>query len=894
MKTAIKLIPIVFIALLFLTECKTTKSSSYLKVDVEAKNAELQINLGAPINTADKVELAKSYYQGEVGNTYFLVQSKENQFKDNAPFIEYLDGGKRERLWFSSSRADGFYAKAEPTNFYQQVYFCEREIGDGKCPGEGWNEPVRFTLKSDKSQLNEYIDGFNLATKGAVAIGGNTMIMSCDQWSETGNWKTIRSKLRNLWEIDLNTYPNAYPVQLMTISSVNTWESQPTLSTNGKHLFFVSNRFVNKSDLSFSTDSAGKDLNIFYSFKQNGEWSKPILVKELYSEKDEITPHISQKGDMLYFSSNKSGNYEVCEIGLSLNDITGGYSLKLETLKSFDRELIDLCNNRSKSFHLNGLYNQKYPYYYYNPLNKKAPQAFFWASDNPDGMGSDDIYGCGMPFNVDLNLALIDISSQGENDHIVKPVIELSGAKVQREDKESVHFSIFSGLAYKVNGGSTASPDNGTYSCDIDPSYIFVGYSKINMNGLDNKALHKEIISGAVVESEMTRLNGKIQITGILKDTTINDTIFITKAWKKKPPCPGKLNIEPTYRSVAYFQTGFWEVNTTANLKRDLAKLHEGFEVSDNEIYNPTGKLTRNLSDYKANGYDAPMFPVKPNDHHTYSIANAPWIELHPNNQYWGDRPGSESKLALRMQGRKDRIDQYVNYAKKVDENLKNLTDTIKNKYIYLLDLHKDMKPRLLIEIFAVSDKREVSRSWYIGDTVQYRGSKYEEGIDKFTTEMVKIVPPMVDEKTKTLTNIKPCSVDFNKDGDNGSVLGMSGEKNANINLSRLRAWYGYKEVLKHLTDSEVFKRYLENGKVALPENSVDYNDADIIIITRGENIDDIKNPQRPYPSVNNPSGNGFYDYDNIRHIEIQCRLIIDKEMKVEQNYCCDPNETLK
>jgi hypothetical protein len=888
MKTTIKTIVILLIALLFFTECKTRKSSSYLKLDVEAKKAELQINIGAPVNTADKNELSKSFY---TDNKYFLIQKKDNQFKDNAPLIEYLDGGKRERLWFSSSRADDSYAAAPPTNFYQQVYSCEREIGNGKCPDEGWSEPERFMLKYDKPQLKEYIEGFNLATKGAVAIAGNTMILSCDQWNEAESWKTIRSKLRNLWEVDLASFPYAYPVQIMAVSSVNTWESQPSLSSNGKHLFFVSNRYVDKNDQRVSTDSTGTDINIFYSFRKNGEWSTPVLVKEIYSDKDEITPHVSLKGDVLFFSSNKNDDFEIYEIGLQLDDTNGGYSLKAGSMKAFDRDLIDLCNNGSKTFHLNGSYNQKYPFYYYNPANGKFPQAFLWASDNPGGMGSDDIYGCTMPFNVTVNVVLSDLSSNGSSS-IHLPVIDLSGAKSQIENKDKAQFAIFSGLSYTLKGGSTASPDNGTYSCDADPSYIHIGYSKPNLVNPNDKNWHSQLLKGAEVESELTRLDGKILITGIVNDTTINDTIFITKAWEKKPPCPGKLNIEPTHRSVAYFQTGYWEVNTSENLKRDLAKLHEGFDVSpNNDIYNPSGKIVRNRSDYKALGYDAPMFPIKTNDNYSYSIANAPWIELHPNNQYWGDRPGVESKLEQRMKGRKDRIDQYVEYAKKVDENLKNLTDTIKNKYVQLLDLHKEMKPQLLIEIIAVSDPREVSRSWYIGETVQYRDTEFNELSKTFSSVPVKIISPEVDEKTKTLSNIKPCTVDLNKDGDNGSILGiLSTQTDKNTNLSRLRAWYGYKEVLNRLTDSEVFSRFLKEGKVALPDNNVSYEDADIIIITNGRrDPDDKSEPKNPYPQANNPTGNGFYDYDNVRHIEIQTRLLLGKEKEKVENYCCDP-----
>jgi len=124
-------------------------------------------------------------------------------------------------------------------------------------------------------------------------------------------------------------------------------------------------------------------------------------------------------------------------------------------------------------------------------------------------------------------------------------------------------------------------------------------------------------------------------------------------------------------------------------------------------------------------------------------------------------------------------------------------------------------------------------------------------------------------------------------------LLGIPGDNtDLNTNLSRLRAYYGYKEVLKRLQTSDTFNKYLAANKVALPDNNISYDEADIIIITRGKRIDgDVENPKYPYPTANNPSGNGYFDYDQIRRIEIQSRLLLGKEQKVEENYCCDPGE---
>jgi hypothetical protein len=885
MRRIIYIITIILINSVLFIGCKTSKNTERQKtIDVEAKSTELQINMRSPINTADENELNKSYYQM---NDYFFVQKQEFQFKDNAPFIQLLNSGKTERLWFASSRGDSLYHKRERTNNYQQIYYCERTVGDGKCPWEGWGEAQRLYVDNNNPMLSDFYQQFNKATKGALTVAGNSMIFSCDQLGVD----PIDAEYKNLWSIEFVNGKPDNPMPLAELSGNKTWESHPTLSSDGKHLFFVSNRMVSDDEAKFYSDKTGSNLNIFYSYRNNGKWQKPVLVNELYSADNEITPHISLTGKRLYFSSDKTGDYQIYELEIELKE-TGGYSINEKSIKEFNEVLINNCSEDFEHFDVNGMYNQKYPFYYYNPLNKKTPQAFMWASDNPQGLGGYDIYGCDMPFKVDLNVVLIDKSSTISDDEIEFPVLKIEGALSEEVESASASFSIFSGLKYKLSGGSYASPDKGTYYCDRDEKYVFTGYSDIvNETNPDDRAKHNMRINGSEVESVFTDEYEYVPVFNVLSDTVINDTVFITKHWTPKPPCPDVLDIPQKYEAIPYFQTGYWDVNTTANLKRDLEKLHEGYEITgSNDIYNPVGHFVSKRSGYKAYEWETPLSPIRPDDNHSYSIADARWIELHPFNYYWGDRAGFGNRIEERMQGRKERIAQYVDYAEKVDENLQMLTDTIKEKYISFLDLHKDRKPKLLIEIFAVSDQREVLRGWYIGDTVEYRSSSYLPNGD-FTFEPVKIIPPKVDEESKTLTEIGDCSIELNNDGNNGSKLGISNSKTEiNTNLSRLRAWFGYKEIYDRIANSADFEKYLNDGKVALPDNDVDYDAAEIIILTHGRRIDVI-NPQNPYPEANNPNRTGYYDYDKIRRVEVRIRLLFDKDEGGVTDFCCYSEE---
>ncbi len=79
--------------------------------------------------------------------------------------------------------------------------------------------------------------------------------------------------------------------------SINTpyWESQPSISSDGKHLFFISNR---------PGGNGGSDIYVS-ALKSNGDWSIPEnLGKNINTRSDESSPYIHPDGKTLYFSSD--------------------------------------------------------------------------------------------------------------------------------------------------------------------------------------------------------------------------------------------------------------------------------------------------------------------------------------------------------------------------------------------------------------------------------------------------------------------------------------------------------------------------------------------------------------------------------------------------------------
>lgn len=258
MKTTLKNI-LILLALALSFSCKQSKETLVKKEQSHvAGRGNVALLLSPEINSPGKNTIESDVYADQ---SYFLLQTETERFKDNAPFIEITDSGQTERLWFTSSRADiQFYGK-KTTNKYQQIYYCERTVDQGKAPNEGWSEPILFSIETDNPYLEDFYRLFNQATKGAPTIANNILIFSCDMIKDG-----MSSEFKNLWQIERKNGIFGTPMPIPGLSTDNTWESQPCLSANGKHLFFVSNR---------QTESNGSiipsnDLNIFYSFNQNG------------------------------------------------------------------------------------------------------------------------------------------------------------------------------------------------------------------------------------------------------------------------------------------------------------------------------------------------------------------------------------------------------------------------------------------------------------------------------------------------------------------------------------------------------------------------------------------------------------------------------------------------
>lgn len=146
-----------------------------------------------------------------------------------------------------------------------------------KDPGGSWGTPMSISPNIN-SEFNE----------GTCTISGDgrTLIFtSCYGRNGYGSCDLyISRKTGTEWSVPENLGPN-----------VNTpaWESQPSLSADGRALYFISDR----------KDGIGRrDIWVSYMDDQ-GTWGKPVNLN-INTRYDEVSPFIHPNNSTLYFASN--------------------------------------------------------------------------------------------------------------------------------------------------------------------------------------------------------------------------------------------------------------------------------------------------------------------------------------------------------------------------------------------------------------------------------------------------------------------------------------------------------------------------------------------------------------------------------------------------------------
>lgn len=196
---------------------------------------------------------------------------------------------------------------------------------------------------------------------------------------------------RQYYNCDLYSSKNikGYWTDIVPLERVNrpdTWESMPSVTADGKELYFVSNR-----------PGGVGGYDIYKSFKdENGEWSEPINVGEpINTPGDEKSPFIHTDTRTLYFSSNGHpgmGGYDIYYVKLNDNNEKPevkniGYPINTENdemgfIVSIDGKYGYFSSNNIKNESIGGM-----DFYYFPLYNEAKPEEVILIKGN---LKSDD------------------------------------------------------------------------------------------------------------------------------------------------------------------------------------------------------------------------------------------------------------------------------------------------------------------------------------------------------------------------------------------------------------------------------------------------------------------------------------------------------------------------
>ena len=289
------------------------------KVALEAEKRLSGANVIAE-NIRDVSWLITNIYlkQGEFKKAYERFKEADSLFEESFKKSVYYQDMKNQMDFLQSQLGASLSIVKEklpePLNTFQlqyfpvltadgkQILFTKRD-GTGNydkediytafVSGEGtWTQP-----KSIAQAINS---PYNEGTCSVTADGNILIYTSCDAPDSEGSCDLyVAYKVKEVWQ---------RPKNMGKKVNSRSWDSQPSLSADGRILFFSSNR---------KGGFGGND--IWYSVRQSdGSWAEAKNLGEaVNTPKDEISPFMFFNNEILFFASNGHQGFGGMDIFLS-------------------------------------------------------------------------------------------------------------------------------------------------------------------------------------------------------------------------------------------------------------------------------------------------------------------------------------------------------------------------------------------------------------------------------------------------------------------------------------------------------------------------------------------------------------------------------------------------
>ncbi len=190
-----------------------------------------------------------------------------------------------------------------------------------------------YKVGGDASAVTE-VPGINLPDRHeaspTISKDGKLMVFAR---SNDGNRKTHREVCLYMSRFNGSTWSEP---ELMSINDVDYWNGAPSLSPDGKSLYFASNRKGGKGGLDLyrskmdESGKWGKPSNLGESINTPGDESFPMITEDgkLYFSSD---GHPSLGGLDLFVATRKGDNTTVENLGTGINSVSDDFGLTLKS-----------------------------------------------------------------------------------------------------------------------------------------------------------------------------------------------------------------------------------------------------------------------------------------------------------------------------------------------------------------------------------------------------------------------------------------------------------------------------------------------------------------------------------------------------------------------------------
>lgn len=240
---------------------------------------------------------------------YMAMQRYNDAFNDATKFMSFPDFyQKKDQISVIHKNADfarGAILKPfpfEPKNLGRMVNTEDNDYFPGITADEkmliftrlvnGRDEEFYRCFKADSTYTLAQNMGYPINTErneGTVSLSADGQYIfytACNRPGARGSCDIYLSKL------DGDTWSE--PINLGAPVNTASWESQPSLSFDGRTLYFSSNR-----------PGGFGEYDIWYTTFRNGRWTPPVNAgPEINTPDDEQSPFIAKDDQTLYFNSN--------------------------------------------------------------------------------------------------------------------------------------------------------------------------------------------------------------------------------------------------------------------------------------------------------------------------------------------------------------------------------------------------------------------------------------------------------------------------------------------------------------------------------------------------------------------------------------------------------------